>query len=162
MIRSRSTKRDASPTKAHRIVDAEGLFSGGVNCAQAIVAAYGPELGLEREYALKVAGAFGSGMGIGETCGAVTGALMIIGLRVAKIDGSRFTSRDKTYHLASEFVRQFKYRHGTVSCRDLLGCDLSTPEGRQRAKNEKYFEKRCPKFVHDAAEILEEMERDAG
>ena len=57
-------------------------FSDDLDCAQALVSTYGPELGLDRETAIKVADAFTGGIGrTGETCGAVTGALMVLGLK---------------------------------------------------------------------------------
>lgn len=136
---------------------AQTYFSKGFNCAQALLAAFGPQFGLDRENALKIAGAFGSGMGTGDACGAVTGALMVIGLKYAKVKGSGFFSRDRTEAVANEFVKRFKTKNGALACRDLLGCDLGTPEGRKAAKQEKHFKKRCPQYVQDAAEILEGM-----
>ena len=58
-------------------------FRDGINCTQAILSAWGSRHGLDRDTAMKLGGAFGSGMNMGETCGAVTGALMVIGLRLA-------------------------------------------------------------------------------
>jgi len=135
-------------------------FKKGINCTQAVASTYGPQFGLDRETALKVAAAFGSGMGMGETCGAVTGALMVLGLKHSKATGITLLSKEKTADLAHEFVERFKARHGTVSCRDLLGCDVSTSEGFKKAKQEKHFKKRCPEYVKDAAVILEELLKD--
>ena len=106
---------------------------------------------------MRVAGAFGSGMGIGKTC-----APMVIGLKYARIKGGVFLSRQKTYDVAADFIARFRERkNGMVVCRDLLGCDVTTREGFKQAKKEKHFKKLCPKFVQDAAEILEELlERD--
>ena len=140
--------------------DAAALFRDGVNCTQAVLCAYGPELGLDRENALKLGGAFGSGMGMGETCGAVTGALMVIGLKHTKTSGIRLFSKDRTEAIAHEFIARFKERNKSVSCKELLGCDVSTAEGRKAAREEKHFKKRCPKYVQDAAEILEELLRE--
>ena len=68
-------------SKAEVAVD---CFEEGFNCSQAVVSAFAPELGLDRETALRVAAAFGGGMGrTGETCGAVSGALMVIGMQLA-------------------------------------------------------------------------------
>ncbi len=155
-----SRKRQDTETRHDRIDQALERFSDGLNCTQAIAVTYGPDLGLDPEQALKMASAFGSGMGTGETCGAVTGALMIIGLKHSKVQGITFLSRDRTYELAAEFVRKFQARNKTSLCRELLGCDLSTEEGQRQARKEKHFKKRCPKFVQDAAEILEGMLRD--
>ncbi len=132
-------------------------FKKGINCTQAVASTYGGQFGLDKETALRLAAAFGSGMGMGETCGAVTGALMVIGLKHAKVSGNRLLSKDRTEEVAQEFTERFKARHGTVVCRELLGCDVTTSEGLKTAKQEKHFKKRCPEYVKDAAEILEEM-----
>ena len=132
-------------------------FKQGTNCSQALLSIYGKRYGLDPELALRLSGAFGSGMGMGETCGAVTGALMVIGLKHSRVAGSRLFSKDKTNDFAHEFTERFKARHGTVVCRELLGCDVTTSEGLKTAKQEKHFKKRCPEYVKDAAEILEEL-----
>jgi C_GCAxxG_C_C family probable redox protein len=132
-------------------------FKKGINCTQAIASTYGGQFGLDQETALKIAAAFGSGMGMGETCGAVSGALMIIGLKHSKVSGSRLLSKDRTEVVAQEFTEKFKARHGTVVCRELLGCDVTTSEGLKTAKQEKHFKKRCPEYVKAAAEILEAL-----
>ena len=121
---------------------------------------YGTQSGLDCETIVKIGAAFGSGMGMGETCGAVTGALMVIGLGKPTTKKLGVLSREKTADIAHEFVEQFKTRNGTALCRELLGCNVSTPEGLKAAKKEKHFKKRCPKFVADAAEILDELAGD--
>jgi C_GCAxxG_C_C family probable redox protein len=137
--------------------EAVDTFNHGINCTQAILSTWGSRHGLDRDTAMKLGGAFGSGMNMGETCGAVTGALMVIGLRHAKVSRAGFLSRDRTERETLDFIERFKMRNGTVSCKELLGCDLGTPAGRAAAKRDKSFKTRCPKFVRDAAEILEEM-----
>ena len=137
--------------------EAVETFRDGINCTQAILSAWGSRHGLDRDTAMKLGGAFGSGMNMGETCGAVTGALMVIGLRHAKVSKAGFLSRDRTERETLEFLERFKARNETVSCKELLGCDLGTPQGRAAARRDRSFKTRCPKFVRDAAEILEEM-----
>lgn len=147
----------AGQAKISEADQAVACFKQGINCSQALLSTYGRHYGLDPEIALKVSGAFGSGMGMGETCGAVTGALMVIGLKHSKVSGSRLFSKEKTADIAHEFMEKFKARHGTVVCRELLGCDVTTSKGLKTAKQEKHFKKRCPEFVKDAAEILEEI-----
>jgi C_GCAxxG_C_C family probable redox protein len=142
----------------NEVDQAVACFSQGFNCAQAVLSACGARFGLDRETALRVAGAFGGGMARrGETCGAVTGAFMVIGLKHAKIKEGDDAPREKTYEKVRDFVVRFKARNQTIVCRELLGCDLSTPEGMQTAKDQKLFTTICPKFVKDAAEILGEL-----
>lgn len=115
-------------------------------------------MGLDRERALKVAGAFGGGMArMGETCGAVTGALMVIGLKYGNTKTGDDGARERTYELVEEFVTRFKSRHGSIVCRELLGYDLSNPEERTAARKKGLFTTLCPKLVRDATKILEEI-----
>ncbi len=108
--------------------------------------------------ALRVAGAFGAGMGrMGETCGAVTGAFMVIGLKHGKTRAGDDDAREKTYALVQEFVERFRERNRTLICRELLGYDLGTPEGREAVAEQNLFLTVCPKFVRDAVEILEAL-----
>jgi C_GCAxxG_C_C family probable redox protein len=153
-----STKqKDSDTVKAPEVEHSVACFREGLNCAQAVLSAYGPQFGLDHETAIRIARALGSGMGMGETCGAVTGALMVIGLKHARVKGGFLFSKDKTEDIAREFVARFKARNKTTECRELLGCDVSVFEGLRTAKKEKHFKKRCPTFVQDAAEILEEI-----
>jgi len=82
---------------------------------------------------------------------------IFIGLKHAGLKGRSLFSKDRTEEIAREFVVRFKARNGTTVCRELLGCDVSSFGGLKTAKKEKHFKMRCPKFVQDAAEILEEI-----
>jgi C_GCAxxG_C_C family probable redox protein len=142
----------------NKVERAVSCFNDGFSCSQAVLSTYGAQFGLDRDRALKVAGAFGGGMGhMGETCGAVTGALMVIGLKYGQTRVEDKEPKKKTYRLVKEFVEKFSVRNGSINCTELLGCDLSTPDGMQRANEQNLFTTRCPKFVQDAAEILEEL-----
>jgi len=137
---------------------AAGVFKEGLNCAQAVFSTVAPDFGLAAGTAAKAATAFGGGMArMGETCGAVTGAFMAIGLaRGNDRPGDRET-KEKTYDLAREFVRRFRERNGSIVCRELLGCDIGTPEGHARAKERGLFDTVCSKLVRDSVEILRTM-----
>lgn len=137
---------------------AEHCFLNGFNCAQAVFSTYCNELGLETEMALRIAGSFGGGMGhIGETCGAVTGAFMLIGLKYGKVRVEDNTAKEKTYALVQEFTRKFVEIHGSVKCKELLGCDISIQEEMQQAREKQLFTTICPKLVKDSSEIVEEL-----
>ena len=140
-----------------RIEEAVAYFKEGFSCSQAIVAAYGPSLGLDRDTALKIALGFGGGMGrLAETCGAVTGAFMVLGLKFGSATAER-QAKEIVYARVREFAERFKARHGSLLCRDLLGCDLNTPEGLALAQEKKLSSTVCPPYVETAAKILEEM-----
>jgi C_GCAxxG_C_C family probable redox protein len=135
--------------------DALSCFSEGFNCAQSVLAAYCSDFGVDRESALRIAGAFGGGIaGTGETCGAVTGALMAIGLKYGMTDPHNLQAKEKTKELGRKFLEVFVSTYGSSKCRDLLGCDLSTQEGSEQARSEGLFKTLCPGFVGGASEIL--------
>jgi C_GCAxxG_C_C family probable redox protein len=137
---------------------AVSCFEEGFSCSQAVLSTYGPQFGLEPEAALKVAGAFGGGMGrLGEVCGAVSGAFMVIGLKYGKTRAEDEETKEKAYSLVQEFADRFSSRNGAITCRELLGCDINTPEGRANAKEQGLFATLCPRLVQDAAEIVEQM-----
>ncbi len=96
----------------------------------------------------------------GDTCGAVTGAIMVLGLRCGSEECTTAAGRAEVYRKVREFSRRFRERNGFLHCRDLLGCDTSTPEGHAKARELNLFRTRCPDLVESAADILEEMERD--
>jgi C_GCAxxG_C_C family probable redox protein len=131
-------------------------FKEGFNCCQSVIAPFAKKYGLSCESALKVAAGFGGGLGrLGETCGAVSGALMVIGLQHGAVRADDKESRQKTYDLVKEFVRRFKELNQTILCRELLECDLGTPEGVKQAMEQKLIATRCPRFVREAAALVD-------
>ncbi|MFZ5649263.1 MAG: C-GCAxxG-C-C family protein [Bacillota bacterium] len=133
-------------------------FKEGFLCSQALLSTYGTELGLDRETALKISAAFGGGFGrMGGICGAVSGAFMVVSLKYGHVKAEDGQAKDKTYGLVREFTDKFKSRNGSITCRDLLDCDISTPEGLAQAKEKNLFSAVCPNFVLDAAEIVEQL-----
>jgi len=141
-----------------QVEQAVACFEEGFNCSQSVCSAYAEQFGLDRETALKVAAGFGAGMGrLAGTCGAVTGAVMILGLKYGAVDAKDKEAKEKTYARVREFAKRFTDRHGSILCKELLDCDISTPEGLNYAKEQKLFATRCAQLVKDAAEILAEM-----
>ena len=132
------------------IDDAVQLFANGYVCSQAVFAAFSEELGLSKEQALKIGACFGSGMRKGEVCGACTGALMALGLKFGE-------NKEKSDEVCEIFLDEFKKENGSFICRDLLECDISTPEGVKYAKDNNLFKEFCPKMVESAAKITKEI-----
>ncbi len=142
----------------NRVERALSCFEEGFSCSQAMLSTYGPELGLDRETALRVATAFGGGMGrMGATCGAVTGAFMVIGLKYGRTRVEDEETKEKAYSLVREFADRFESRNGSIVCRELLGYDIGTPEERELAREQGLFATLCPRLVRDAAEIIERI-----
>jgi C_GCAxxG_C_C family probable redox protein len=141
-----------------RVELAVSLFQKGFSCSQALLAAYSDAFGLDGDVALRIAAGFGGGMGrMAQTCGAVTGAVMLIGLKYGATDAKDRRAKEKTHAAVREFAARFIARHDSLVCRDLLGCDISTPEGSQSAKEKKLSFTICPELVKSAAQIFEEM-----
>ncbi len=139
---------------------AASMLKEGFSCSQSVLGAYSEEFGLERQTALRIATAFGGGMGrMGETCGAVTGAFMVIGLKHGRTTAKDTESRERTYSLVKEFVQRFKSLNGSILCRELIGYDLSTPEGLKAAREKGVLAALCPKYVRDATRIVETLLR---
>jgi C_GCAxxG_C_C family probable redox protein len=133
-------------------------FNEGYACSQSVLSAYASRFDLPLDQAYRIAAAFGAGMARrGEVCGAVTGALMVIGLQAGNIDAQDKTARDKAYSLAEQFMQSFEARHGSILCRGLLGYTLSNPEEYQLAREQGLFENLCPRFVRDSADILADL-----
>lgn len=142
----------------NKVEQAVSCFNCGFNCSQAILSTYSESLGLDRETALKLSCSFGAGMGrLAGTCGAVTGALMLIGLKHGKYLEDGTVSKDHTYMLVRDFMQAFEARNGSTVCKELLACDISTPEGFAKARDNKYWDTYCVRYVRDAAELIEEM-----
>ena len=117
-------------------------FAEGFNCSQAIISAYAEPLGLEEEIALKIAAGFGGGMGrLGRTCGAVTGAFMVLGLRYGRNSPDQ-AAKERIYARIQEFADRFNARNASLTCKGLLGVDISTPEGHELAQKNS-FSPRC-------------------
>jgi C_GCAxxG_C_C family probable redox protein len=141
----------------NKINNAVNKFLQGYACSQAIVSEYCELFNLDREAALGLAAGFAGGMRFGKTCGAVTGAYMVLGLKYSAQNCEKPEGRKNVYNAIRDFTKRFEEIHGSTSCDALIGCNISTPEGMQKAKEEKLFQTICPDFVKSSAEILEIM-----
>ncbi len=140
----------------NHVDEALALFAGQYNCAQAVAAAFGPEAGLDAERCRMLAAPFGGGLGrLGETCGAVTGALLVLGLRHGGQAAGDPQAKAALYERVRDFVTRFKAQHRSIICRELLGCDIGTPEGWRLSQERQTHRTVCPAFVRTAAELLD-------
>ncbi len=143
---------------ASRIEDATNRFRRGFNCAQAVFSAYAPSVGVGEEVALKISTGFRAGMGRQqEVCGAVTGAFMVLGSKHGMTDTADTAGKEMTYAQVKEFTRRFCKLHGSISCRELLGCDINTGEGKRIYSERKLSATVCLPCVQDACKIIEEI-----
>lgn len=134
---------------------AENKFREGYNCAQAVLWSYADKVNLDRDLALRISSGFGGGMGRKqEVCGAVSGAIMVLGMMYGRGENENREKQEKTYAKVREFIDKFEAKFKTVNCKTLLdGCELLTAEGQEMFKNKNLKEK-CCSYVAYAAELL--------
>ena len=133
------------------------LFTDKFHCSQAVLAAYASECGITEEQALKLGACFGSGMRKGEVCGACTGALMVLGALYGQYDKADLESRIRANEVNDKMMEGFAKVCGSYICNDLLGCDVSTPEGVQYCYDNNLFTEFCPDMVANAVDVLEQV-----
>ena len=133
-------------------------FLSGYNCAQSVLLSFADDLKFSKELAQKLAVGFGGGMGKQqETCGAVTGAIMVLGLLKGEEVNNNEELKAAAYGSVKELSRDFISAYKTTQCRELIGCDLNTPERSEKFKEEKIMENVCAGCVRKAVEIVEEL-----
>lgn len=137
---------------------AEEYFCNNFNCSQAVFTSFATELGLDEKLALKISTQFGGGARKGEMCGAVSGALMVLGLKYGHCHAEDMEEKGKAYQIAENFMNKFIEKQGTVICRELLGYDISKTEDMERIKELNLFKTICPKMIRCATELVEQFD----
>jgi len=130
-------------------------FKTGYNCCQSVLMTLADRYGLDEALAARLATAFGVGMARGGTCGAVSAAVMVLGLAHGGGGTDGMAAKLATYARAKLFYSRFIERHGTLICRDLLRLDPSTPDGLAKARQENLFMTTCIPLVADAVELVQ-------
>lgn len=136
-------------------------FENDYNCAQAVFSTFAEEMGINKDIALKIACPFGGGMGkLQNTCGAVIGAFLVLGLEYGKgLDGND-DKKAKTYDLVNKFVSDFEAKNKSIKCLDLLGYDMKTEEGKNQIEEKDLYNTVCTNLVRDAVIITEQLLND--
>lgn len=95
-------------------------------------------------------------------CGAVSSAAVCLGLRhrcsLADKDGAE-EARQKARQDASEVVKSFTEKFGTIVCRDLLGFDFTDTEAARRFRESGMWKEKCDTYVQFTIEKLYELEQ---
>jgi C_GCAxxG_C_C family probable redox protein len=137
---------------------AEKRFIEGFSCSQSVFSAFAEAEGIDLETALRIASSFGAGMArMGDTCGAVTGGMMVLGLKFGRTVADDDEAKEKNYRLVHEFVEKFNDKFENSMCRNLLGFEPGAPDASRRFKEDAELEKRCAGFVREASEIIEDI-----
>ena len=133
-------------------------FRSGANCAQAVLTAYSDDLNFDKYLAMSISSGFGGGMGrLQETCGAVTGAFMVLGIYNSNRFADTKEKKEKTFSMIQKFSQKFQTIHGSIHCSSLLNCDLKTNEGQAYMTENKLVEKVCERCISTSIGILEEL-----
>lgn len=132
-------------------------YGNNFNCSQGVFTTYATEMGIDEKLALKLATNFGGGERKGLLCGAVAGALMVIGLRCGHCESEDVEGKAKAYGVSEEFMNRYIEENGSVLCRELLGYDITKAEDVEMIKQQNLFRTLCPKMIESAVEILDEM-----
>jgi len=126
------------------------------NCAESVLLALSDSLNIPCECIPRIATGFGGGMKTGSVCGAVSGAVMGFGLVHGRMHSQEREKRDHVYDLVSQFITEFEREHKTIVCRELLGVDITTEEGRKRYSSENLHTK-CKTYVLTAFQIAQTL-----
>lgn len=132
-------------------------FREGFCCSQAVFSVFAPELGLDEADALRLAEGFGAGMSLPGICGAVSGAVLTVGLRYGRTVAGDEESKQKTRALIKTFYRRFSESHGALDCKTLTGCDVTNTEESDKAEAAGVFDDVCPKLIASAVAILNDI-----
>jgi len=133
-------------------------FSSGFNCAQSVLSTYANRFNIDEELSKRISCGVGGGMGkLQETCGAVTGAIMVISLYNCEKYEDNDDRKAHTYSMVREFDARFKEIYGTTNCKSIIKTDINTEEGYGYAIDNNLFEEVCSKCVTDSVSILEDI-----
>ena len=138
---------------------AEEFFRSGMNCSQSVVAAFEDVTGFDRETSLKAAAALGGGMcRLREVCGAVSGAMVVLGMAMGDATDSDRGKKAELYKIGQTFAESVRAKLGSIVCRELLGLPDGKSEAVPEARTDAYYKKRpCPELVRQASDLIEEL-----
>lgn len=133
------------------------LFEAGYNCTQAVLSVFSNEMGIPKETALKISAPFGGGIaGYGNFCGALTGAIMVIGLKYGNSSATDYERKKKSTEKTSELIDSFEKQYGSCNCCDLIGMDIKKINPSEWKTKILNIESPCPKFLETVIIFLEE------
>lgn len=132
-------------------------FRGDNNCAQSVLIAFSDITGLNDSTAVKVASGFGGGIGkTQEICGALSGAVMVIGYKYYDVKNPS-ESKNFINNKIQTLLKEFESIYGSIKCRDLTGLDFSTEEGNKKKHEDNISEVKCEKYIADVCDLLEKL-----
>ena len=140
----------------NRYEQAAAYHHKGFNCCQSVLAAYADLTGLSEQASFDLGGGFGAGAQTGELCGAITGAILTLGMLTPVDAEGPVGSKRRTGKLAKEFQKRFQEKFGDLRCHPLLKREIQATEETPAAQ-ELDLTNRCDILIVSAVEIIEEM-----
>ena len=136
-------------------MNAREYLASGYNCAQSVLKAVLEEKGIFFEEAMSLSSGFGGGIaGEGRTCGAVSGAIMAIGVLNGLNSKDVVQSKEHTYKLSGVLIERLKEKFETTQCYELIGVDMKDAEAKKAARERGVFSDQCSEFVATSVKIV--------
>ncbi len=132
------------------------LYNEGYDCAQCIFMAVKDKLDCDEETAMKAISSMSMGLLEGSICGAILGALAVIGIKYGSSSPDP-GSRGVTIIKRAQFLTEFKKEYNGLTCPEIMGLDVRKDEDNLRAYTEKVYEHFCPKLGAYIVDILNGM-----
>lgn len=148
-------------TKEERCLEAKKYHTANMNCAQCLLLAFRDRIGLTEEQCFGIASGAGAGFRSGNICGAVSGAIMVLGILHPHTMENGLSGKQRSTVLTKEFERRFVEKFGYLNCRELLAeKELhGTPFAEQLAEGG-----HCGLMIYTAIELLsdylDELEKE--
>jgi C_GCAxxG_C_C family probable redox protein len=146
-------------TTEDRVTLALMRFKAGYHCSQSVFAAYADEFEIDTHLALKLASGLAGGSTVGGECGAVAAGYLVLGLKHGRMApaGGDVEKEEALFGRIKQLVEQFRAKHKSINCRELLGIDVFTKEGHQEGLGRNLYSTRCPHFIRDAISIIDSL-----
>ncbi len=123
-------------------------YEQGFNCAESVLKSLAEAFGIKSSYVPRIASGFGGGFGKrGEVCGVISGAVMVLGIKYGRDSGKEKEKKEKLYGRVYGLMDAFTKKFKSTGCMEILGCDLSTPEGLDKYKKEGLRQSKCMKLI---------------
>ena len=134
-------------------------FANSFNCSQSVFSVFAPDFGISRDLSLRLASPLGAGIARRqETCGAVTGAILAIGLKYGKGENGTDEDKKKAFDISKKFISAFEAEFGSIECLKLLDNNyMDTEQGAAAIAASDMFRTRCANYVKYAVEKTEEL-----
>ncbi|MBI5552706.1 MAG: C_GCAxxG_C_C family protein [Desulfobacterales bacterium] len=129
-------------------------FMDGYRCSQAVLAVYARDFDLDLDLARQISLPLAGGAGVGGTCGAVSGAYLVIGMQHGFAHPGDPQRLKRVIAKNRAFVERFKALHAEIDCPRLIGLDVFSEEGHRTFVEKNIKAAYCANFVADAVKIL--------